>query len=96
MSEIEAPSVIDRERVERHLRSVRTKLISARRQLQTLVRQAGMARGAHRMDNEIGRAERHVQELEQTEAELVKQLEEPAAGNAHGQAEAARSEGESA
>lgn len=67
---------IDVERVERHLRSVRLKLVSARRELQTLMRQSGLARGKRGMDHEIGRAERHVQELEQTETELVKQLEE--------------------
>ncbi len=77
---------IDRERVERQLRSVRTKLLSARRNQQTLVRQSGMAQGRHRMEQEIGRAEQLVEALAQTEATLKQQLDgaTPAATAAEG------------
>ena len=39
------------------------------------MRQSGLARGKRGMEVEIDRAERHLRELEQTEADLVKQLE---------------------
>ena len=84
------------ERAERHLRSVRLKLVTARRELQTVARQSGMARGKHGMDLQIQRAERHVQELEETEATLLKQLsgnEEPADSKTEAGAEAESSQG---
>lgn len=74
MSEATSPTTHEHERTERHLRSVRTKLISARRNLQTLVRQSGMAQGRHRMENELARAEQIVRELEESESELLKLL----------------------
>ena len=90
----EAPAAT--ERAERHLRSVRLKLVTARRELQTVARQSGMARGKHGMDLQIQRAERHVQELEETEATLVKQLtgnEEPADSKTEECSEAESSQG---
>jgi TolA-binding protein len=64
----------DPERVERQLRNVRLKLVSARREVQTLHRQAGVRNAEKQMRLQIDRAERRVSELEQSEEKLAQLL----------------------